>query len=67
MTAIAKPKHEMIGRLYRITFGKHLNCIGTVLDVFPRDAVRTQETAMLKLTSGRIVTGVPVKDLAVLV
>lgn len=67
MTALAKPKHETIGKPVKITFGQHYRQQGVVLDVFPKDAVRKQDTAMIKLNDGRIVSGVPVKDLQVCV
>lgn len=38
---------------------------GWVTAVFARDAVRTQDMAMVKLNDGRIVSGIPVKDLQV--
>lgn len=65
MTALAKPKHETIGKSVKITFGQHYRQQGVVLDVFPKDAARRQDTAMIKLNDGRIVSGVPVKDLQV--
>lgn len=65
MTALAKPTHELIGKRVLITFGQHYRQQGVVLDIFPRDAVRKQDMAMIKLNSGRIVSGVPVKDLQV--
>jgi hypothetical protein len=62
---IAKPKHDLIGKRVQITFGQHYRKQGVVLDVFPKDAARSQDTAMIKLNDGRIVSGVPVKDLQV--
>lgn len=65
MSALAKSKHNLIGKPVRILFGQHYRQQGVVLDVFPRDAVRKQDMAMIKLNDGRIVSGVPVKDLQV--
>lgn len=65
MSALAKPRHETIGRPVKITFGQHYRQQGTVLEVFPRDAVRKQDMAMIKLNDGRIISNVPVKDLQV--
>ena len=65
MSALAKPKHVLIRKPVKITFGQHYRQQGVVLDVFPKDAVRKQDMAMIKLNDGRIVSGVPVKDLQV--
>ena len=65
MSVLAKPKHAHIGKPVKITSGQHYRQQGVVLDVFTHDAVRKQDTAMIKLNDGRIVSGVPVKDLQV--
>lgn len=65
MSALAKPSHDKIGKRVMITFGQHYRQQGTVLEVFPRDAVRKQDMAMVKLNDGRIVSNVPVRDLQV--
>ncbi len=66
MSARAKPKHDLIGKPVMITFGQHYRKQGVVLDVFPHDAVRKQDMAMIKLNDGRIVSNIPVRDLQVL-
>lgn len=58
-------RSPLMGKHVRITFGQHYLKTGKVLETFERDAVRRQETAMVKLNDGRIVSGVPVKDLQV--
>jgi hypothetical protein len=55
----------LVGKHVRILFGQHYRQQGRVTTVFPRDAVRKQDMAMIKLNDGRIVSGVPVKDLQV--
>jgi len=55
----------MVGKPVRITFGQHYRQTGKVAAIYPRDAVRRQDMAMIKLNDGRIVSGVLVKDLEV--
>ena len=63
--ALTALRHSMVGKPVRITFGRYNQQRGVVLDIFHRDAVRSQDMAMVKLNDGRIVSGVPVKDLEV--
>lgn len=55
----------LVGKHIRITFGQHYRQTGKVAAIYPKDAVRKQDMAMIKLNDGRIVSGVPVKDLEV--
>ena len=64
-SAPTAPRHPMVGKPVRITFGQHYRQTGKVAAIYPRDAVRRQDMAMIKLNDGRIVSGVLVKDLEV--
>lgn len=55
----------LIGKHIRITFGQHYRQTGKVAAIYPKDAVRKQDMALIKLNDGRIVSNVPVKDLEV--
>ena len=64
---MSEDKHpaKLIGKHVRITFGQHYRQTGKVAAIYPKDAVRRQDMALIKLNDGRIVSGVPVKDLEV--
>lgn len=55
----------LVGKHIRINFGQHYRQTGKVAAIYPKDAVRSQDMAMIKLNDGRIVSNVPVRDLEV--
>lgn len=60
-----KQPAKLIGKHIRIRAGQHYRQTGKVAAIYPKDAVRSQDMAMIKLNDGRIVSGVPVRDLEV--
>lgn len=62
---MSAPASPLIGKHVRITFGQHYRRTGKVAAIYPKDAVRAQDMAMIKLNDGRIVSNVPVRDLEV--